>query len=151
MPSLRLPVPLLCLALSTACGIRDRAPEGFSAEEWRQEALVRPEITRAHQWIDRDPRRRHQRGLAVEASFQATALARIGGEENLGDLRARRRHYHGANSTWVAVIAGKAERGEGDFGALLAQHLREEAQRMGNGRSRAVLERAAAAIGPSAP
>lgn len=137
------------IAALTGCGMTgNTAPEGFSPTEWRNELGARPGLAQAHRWIDRDPVRRKQRGLAVAACYRAFAFShtKTEAEDFLADLPRRKGYYHQINSTWLPEVALKAQRGEGGFGPLLAQELEAEAQRCWNPKSGEVLRGAAQKI-----
>jgi hypothetical protein len=139
---------LFFLFLSWAgCGLTGiTTPEGFSQSEWRAEQGGHPELAQAHQWIAQSPVRREQRGLAVEGCFRAYAFAHPDAEGILDDFAQRKRYYRRVNTTWLPALALKAQRGEGEFGLLLAQALEDEIQRCWNPKSVAALREASQKI-----
>jgi len=144
MNVLRFPAPLFLMTVLAGCGtLGGDVPEGFSSREWQEVQKGSTVMAQGHRWIDRSAARRKQRDLAVLACFEAYALSRADAENLLQDIAARKRYYRQINTTWLPELAVRAQRGEGGFGELLAQHLEEEAKACWNPKSVEALRAAA--------
>lgn len=144
--SYRLAIFLVLLAVAGCGMLVNREPEGFTVVEWTAEQNRRTSLAQAHRWINQKSSRRKQRGLAVEACYRAYAFCHAGPGDLLEDFPRRKIYYHQINSTWLPELALKAQRGEGDFGSLLAQALENEVHNCWNAKAAESLHDAARKI-----